>query len=461
MARRKMIRGGTVWSETGSLEADVIVGADGLIERLVERSNAGGEPAWAGVQAEVEVIDASGKWVLPGAIDSHVHFRDPGLPQKEDFRSGSAAAAVGGVTTVLDMPNTLPPVVDSAALAHKQDAVGRGAYVDYGLFGAATAAEDFGVHLARVDELVAAGVVGIKVFLGPTTGNLSAPTWGELHQLLAAKGGETLFVFHCEDRSVIDTARGRVPENLAFTYQGLLASRPRVGELLATDGVLRLARESGARVHVAHVALAEATAAIEGAKREGARVSAETCPQYLFLTEEDSETVGDSLKVLPPIRSRADQRALWEALASGTLDLVATDHAPHESASDEPLRAWEGNFGMAGVQTLVPLLIDAAIAGRCRVCDVVRWTSAAPARCFSLYPRKGALHPGGDADLTIVDPGARWQVERPWWQSRSENSAFWRREGRGLPVMTMLRGEIVARDGAVVGDPQGRMVARV
>lgn len=460
MSRRRIIRGGMLWSDEGSLTADVLVGVDGRIERVLSRDEAGAGKLEHHEYGDAEVIDASGLWILPGGVDAHVHFRDPGLPDKEDFTSGSRAAAVGGVTTVLDMPNTLPAVSDGDALRAKKDAVEGRSFVDYGLFGAAISSESTDQLLARAQELIAGGVIGIKVFLGPTTGNLSAPTWGELYQLLSATRDQTLFVFHCEDRSVIDAARPRVPGELSCTYQGLLAARPRVGELLATDGVLRLARSSGARVHVAHVALAEAVFAILQAKRDGADVTAETCPQYLFLTENDHASVGDLLKVLPPIRGISDQRALWDGLSSGALDFVATDHAPHEATDGRVVRAWEGNFGMAGVQTLLPLLLDSAIAGRCDVADVVRWTSSAPAKAYSLYPRKGALKPGSDADLTLVDPSARWRVERPWWQSKSTNTAFWEREGLGAPVLTMLRGSIVARENEIVGGPKGRPVTK-
>lgn len=454
---RTILRGGTVWDESGAADADVVIDAAGRIEALVPRGGQDGGAAREG-GAPAQVIDVSGLWVLPGAVDAHVHFRDPGLTAKEDFLTGSAAAAVGGVTTVLDMPNTLPPVNTAAAFAAKLQAVAGRAYTDFGLFGAATAWESIDDLIAHVDGLIEQGAVGIKVLLGPTTGNLSAPSWGELYQLLALHAERTVFVFHCEDRSVIEVATPRVPRALAAEYRGLLAARPRFGEILATAGVLELAGATGARVHVAHVALAEAVGLIARAKGQGWPVTAETCPQYLFLCQDDYEAIGPVMKVLPPIRSARDRDELVQGLRSGAIDLVATDHAPHEPPTKSEQPVWEGSFGMAGVQLLLPLLVDLALRGGCSIPDVVRWTSAAPARAFGLYPAKGALRPGSDADLVVIDPHRAWCVADDWWKSKSRNTAFWGRSGRGFPAMTFLRGRLVQVDGRVCGPPRGRLV---
>lgn len=472
MRRVGLIKGGTIWTEDGSVVGDLVIGEDGRILDVLSKTGQGAdappsrEPAARGSALPPrerglsgEVIDASGLWVLPGAVDVHVHFRDPGITESEDFLSGSAAAACGGVTTVLDMPNTVPPVSDGEAFAAKVSALAGRSYVDYGLFGAAVAGR--GERLvAQVEEMARLGACGIKVFLGPTTGSIEAPGWGELYELCRRFAKESLvFTFHCEDRAVIDHALRDKEKLDPQDYQSLLRLRPRFGELLATDGVLRLALETDARVHIAHVALKEAVDAIGRAKRSGARVTAETCPQYLFLDDADFPAFRHDMKVLPPIRSAADRQALWEGLRAGVIDAIATDHAPHRTRLPREESVWDPPFGIAGVQTMLPLLLDWAIRGRCRVEDVVRWTAANPARAYGLYPVKGTLQVGADADVVIVDPAARWRVDASWWKSKSRNTPFWGREGLGAPVLTLLRGRVVAQRGEIVGEPQGKMLA--
>lgn len=453
--------GGTVWSEDGPLQADLVLDAEGKVEALEVRGSqdTGARDEKGPRLEEGGVIDATGLWLLPGAVDVHVHFRDPGLVESEDFLTGSAAAALGGVTTVLDMPNTLPPVGDPGALGEKIRAVAGRSYVDYGLFGAAVAEREDDL-LAAVEAMAALGACGIKVFLGPTTGDIQAPGWGALYELCRHFGKSGLvFTFHCEDRDVIQRARARRRRLDPADYQSLLQLRPRFGELLATDGVLRLALETGARVHIAHVALKEAVVAIAQAKRWGAQVTAETCPQYLLLSDGDYPVHGPAMKALPPIRSAGDREALWQGLLEGAIDLVATDHAPHRRERSAHEAVWEPPFGIAGVQTMLPLLLDQALQGACTVSDVVRWTSANPARAYGLYPQKGSLLPGADADVALVDPEAEWRVDETWWKGKSRNTPFWGRRGKGLPVATLVRGRLVSWQGTLAAEPQGRFLA--
>lgn len=460
MQRITRIKGGTIWLENGPVDGDLVLDPAGKVAAIEPtRPAVSGAPDGARPRLEAEgIIDAAGLWVLPGGVDVHVHFRDPGLVQSEDFTTGSAAAACGGVTTVLDMPNTLPPVSDPKVLAAKIQALAGRSYVDYGLFGAAVAGDENDL-VATVETMAAGGACGIKVFLGPTTGDIQAPGWGVLYEL-GRRFGESglVFTFHCEDRDVIQKAQAYAGSLDPGDYQSLLRLRPRFGELLATDGVLRLALETGARVHIAHVALEEAVDAIAQAKQRGARVTAETCPQYLFLSEEDFPVHGDSMKALPPIRSANDQKALWEGLVSGAVDSVATDHAPHHKDGARAQTVWEPPFGIAGVQTMLPLMLDRAIQGVCTVADVVRWTSSNPARAYGLYPKKGALAPGADGDVVLVDPQARWCVDEAWWKGKSRNTPFWGRRGRGRPVATLVRGRLVMWMDELIGKPQGKFL---
>src|SRR6202165_2842462 len=321
-----IIAGGIVHTPDGPREADVHVRL-GKIERL--------EP-WRR-PAGPEVIDAGGLWVLRGAIDAHVHGRDPGFPEKEDFASLTAAAAAGGVTTVLDMPNTLPGVSDAGVFEAKREAIAGKAMVDHGLWALrrSSSGEDAGGGRA------AAGAIGFKAYLGyavrRSTGqvlytpgaadaDLEPPAnYGTIARLAGALSWARVPVgAHAEDPSILLASTTRVED-----YADLLASRPAVGEAVAVAALGALSLELGLRVHLVHLS---SRAGLEGAlaaRGRGARLSLETCPQYLWLTEADYTRLGPVMKMFPPVKTIADREALRAALFRGDIDTVATDHAPH------------------------------------------------------------------------------------------------------------------------------------
>ncbi len=434
-----LIRGGTIVTPRTLFRADIAI-RDGIVTRLL----APGQTCSAR-----QVIDADGLYVLPGLIDAHVHLREPGLTHKETIASGTQAAACGGVTTVIDMPNTLPPVVDAETVFHKGRLIEGGAQVDVGLYAALTPEA-----CQELSQIIKAGVMGFKLFLGPTTGGLQAPGWGQLLDVFTvlAKNGLPVVV-HAEEREVIEHWTARAKES-GSGYHHLLASRPEFGELSATASICRLAGETGAKVHIAHVSLAGAVEMISEAKAAGWPVTGETCPPYLFLTEEDFSTIGTAMKVLPPIRRQRDQDQLWQGLHTGALDTIATDHAPHlpeEKAAD----IWNAPGGAPGVETLLPLMLEAVHRGKCTLCDIVRWCCARPAAIFGLSG-KGHLRPGAMADIAIVDLERPWHVQNERLHSLARSSPFADWRGRGLPVATLVRGQTVARNGEPVGEPTGR-----
>lgn len=447
---RLWVRGGTLVGEHGTWRGDVLI-LDGKIAAV-------GDPAaWARLPHldDVPVLDASGRHVLPGVIDVHVHFRDPGLTHKEDFLTGSAAAACGGVTTVLDMPNTIPPVSTAAALEHKRRAIEGRSYVDYGLYGAIT-----DENAAELEAMAAAGAIAWKLFLGPTTGDIRAPELGALLEIFQAIAPLGLpVVVHAEDRSVIERAEARLRPSGSRDYEDLLASRPRMGELVAVDTAARLAEATGVRVHLAHLALREAVDVVAHHKERGVPVTAETCPPYLFLSREDAPRFGPEFKILPPVRDREDGEALWRGLQDGTVDVVATDHAPHlpeekEGAAD----IWSVPGGSRGVETLLPLMLDAVAAGRLSLPRLVAVLCANPARIFGLYPAKGTLRPGADGDLVVVDLERETAIDEARLHSKGKRSLFHGRRIRGAIEATVLRGRPVAVEGELVGEPGGRLL---
>ncbi|HLT58998.1 MAG TPA: allantoinase AllB [Limnochordales bacterium] len=426
---------------------------DRFDERRASSGSAEPRPGADGLRRQLDgadVIDATGLYVLPGLVDVHVHFREPGLTHKEDFLSGTAAAACGGVTTVLDMPNTKPPVATAAALLAKAQQVAGRAYVDYGLYGAVT--ED---NLAELPAMAEAGAVAFKLFLGPTTGDIRAPGWGRLMEVFAAvrETGLPLAV-HAEDRDVIEYWQARRAAE-ATDYRGFLETRPPFGELAATQNVALLAQRAGTPVHIAHVTLAEAVDLIREAKERGAPITAETCPPYLLLTADDCQRLGPVSKVLPPIRERLDQEMLWQGLHEGVLDCIATDHAPHLDEEKQG-KAWlQAPGGMIGVETLLPSLLTQVRRGRLTLQQLVAWTSRRPAEIFGLGRRKGDIRPGFDADLAIVDLDAAWTVRAEDLHSKGKNSPFIGASLQGKVVHTIVRGHVVVRNGQLTGPPRG------
>jgi dihydroorotase (multifunctional complex type) len=401
-----IIAGGTVHTPSGPREADVHVRL-GKIEKLEPWSRPTG----------AEVIDAEGLWVLPGAIDAHVHGRDPGFPEKEDFASLTAAAAAGGVTTVLDMPNTLPGVSDAEVFDAKRGAIAAKAMVDYGLWALlrSSSTED------QVGDLAAAGAIGFKAYLGyavrRSTGqvlytpgaaepDLEPPaSYGTIARLAPALARARIPVAaHAEDPSILLASTTRVED-----YADLLASRPAVGESVAVAALGALAAELGLRVHLVHLSSRAGLEAALAARARGAGVSLETCPQYLWLTEADYTRLGPMMKMYPLVKTIADREALRDALFRGEIDIVGTDHAPH--TDDEKLHhpLAEAHAGSPGVQTLLLSCLEFARQAGDQW-RAVNWVTVKPAMIFGLYPRKGVIQPGSDADLVLVDPKGRTVV---------------------------------------------------
>ena len=374
-------------------------------------------------------LDVGDRLVVPGAIDPHVHFRDPGAPEKEDFASGTRAAALGGVTTVLDMPNTSPPTFTRDALSQKL-AIAR-----------EKACVDFGLHLgldANGDSLsLLPDATSMKVYLGATTGNLLVRDMQLVRRALvaAAKARRTV-AFHTESQGCLDRHAHLADDS----YPSHARSRPPVCEREAIEALREAAAGTGARVHVAHLSTRVGVEAMRGAG-----FTAEACPHHLLFTE-DRLREGGPFKMNPPLRSADDLRALWEALREGVVQCIASDHAPHTPAEKGAAKQKECPAGVPGVQTLLPVLLPhAERTGLARLLDA----SVAAARVFSL-PRKGALAVGHDADFAVYDLEAEGRVEPSKMASRAGWTPF-----EGLPAVfpsdVAVRGEPVVTAGAFVG----------
>jgi dihydroorotase len=392
-----------------------------------------------------EELRADGLYLLPGAIDSHVHFRDPGYPHKETWKTGSAAAACGGVTTVFEMPNTNPPTGTVEALRIKQKAA-ESSYVDYGIHG--LLGDD---TVERLEELLDAGVTSFKAFVGNTFGNLPAPSDGALlegFEKLAPLGIRT--VVHAENSSILFRRQKRMQEANRIDSLAHLASRPPVVEIEAIGRVIALAEWTGARVHIAHHSAADSLFVIRDAKRRGVDVTVETCPQYLLLNTDHMLKLGGIMRLNPPIREARHNQPLWDALMDGTIDMIATDHAPH--APDEKTREsiWDCDCGFPGVETQMSVMLTEVSRGRANLMDYVRWSAAAPAKAWGLYGTKGVIAPGAHADITLVDMGRKGVLSQNSLQSISKISPWHGRSVQGYPLHTLVRGRFVMRDGDLI-----------
>jgi dihydroorotase len=422
-----------------------------------------------------DVYDAAGLFILPGLIDAHVHFRDPGLTYKEDFASGSAAAACGGITTVADMPNTLPPTAGAVELREKARTAGEKSYTDFGLFALLT--QD---NLEETGGLIREGALGFKVFLGTSVGNIAAPPLGTLYEQMR-RAGPRRIAFHAEDNELNEhftrlcreipadresASRKSVDRESGGRGPGpdpalLCRARPDISEAEAVARAIRLAEYTGAAIHICHVSAARSLALIREAKRRGLPLSAETCPQYLFLDSGDYPRLGTRMKVNPPVRSAQDREALWRGIAEGTIDMIATDHAPHTAEEkDRPL--WEALPGIAGVETSAPLMLTAVNRGRLSLNDYARIASLAPARIWGLYPQKGGAGINADADFTIVDMTRRGVIRNAELHSKHQISPYEGFETLGAPVAALLRGRFIMKDGVLTGKAGfGRLVRPV
>lgn len=444
-----IVRGGTVVTPRGRGPLD-IAASDGRIVAIARRGDLGTSAA--------QEVDATGRYVLPGVIDGHVHFRDPGLTHKEDMGSGSRSAVMGGVTTVLDMPNTLPPTDSLAHVEQKAALVAGRAWCDVGLVGLVT-----GEGVDRLAPMAASGlVVGFKAFLAATTGDLARPDDGALidamRQVRAL--GMRLGV-HAEDDEIVTHEVARLRAAGRTDALAHVESRPVIAEVASISRVGLLARHTGCPIHVFHVSSREGLETIDHWRSQGVDVTAEATPHHCLLGAEDMATLGARMRINPPVRARAEGHgdALLAGLASGRVTAIGTDHSPHTREEKLHEDIWRSVSGFAGVETSLRLFLTHAVhAGRMTLEQYVRASSEGVARAWGLYPRKGAISVGSDADLTIIDLDREGVIRGTDLHGRSDLTPFEGRRTRGAAVGTIVRGRVAMLDGVLVGEPSGRLI---
>lgn len=385
-----------------------------------------------------QVIEASGKFLLPGVIDPHVHFRDPGGTQKEDFESGSLAAAYGGVTTVLDMPNTDPPTISQQSLDEKKKLVKGRSYVNYGFFAGATHDLD---ALKKMK-----GIAGIKLYMASSTGGLlldEPEYWEEVFKI--AKARDLLVVVHAEDEACIQKNMGRKGEEPSDYCRVRDAECARQAVELA----LELRKKIGNRLHIAHLSTKSELELVKAHKNQ--KLSCEVAPHHLFFTMEDMEDA--FLKMNPPLRTIMDVEALWRALLDGTVTCIATDHAPHTRKEKEQ-DVWEAPAGVPGVEFSLPLMLNAVDEGRLNLERVVALMCEGPAQTFGLK-NKGFLSVGMDADMVLVDMNLKKSVSSKNVHSKCGWTPYEFFILKGWPVTTIVNGEVVIDKGQIMAKGVG------
>ncbi len=396
------------------------------------------------VDAE-EVIDATGLHLLPGVIDTQVHFREPGAEAKEDLESGSRAAVMGGVTAVFEMPNTKPATTTAKALNDKVKRATNRMWCDFAFYMGAS--KKNAKRLNKLERLP--GCCGIKIFMGSSTGDLLVSDDQTLADILS--NGTRRIAIHAEDED-------RLIERQALSEEGDVSQHPVWRDAKtaykATDRILEIARRTGRRIHVLHVTTEDEMALLAAYKDVA---SVEVTPQHLTLSAPDCyEELGSYAQMNPPIRDETERIGLWKALSVGIVDVLGSDHAPHEKEK-KALPYPQSPSGMPGVQTLLPLMLDQVNKGILSLERLMDLTSAGPQRLFNIAG-KGRLAVGYDADLTIIDLKKKWVIEEDWLQSKCGWSPFTGRHITGKPVGTFVRGKKVMWDGELAQEATGQPI---
>ena len=432
-----IIRDGRVARTDGSTDELDVACNNGRIEQIAPFIDANG----------IREIRASGHLVLPGVVDAQVHFRDPGNTHKEDLASGSRAAVRGGVTSFLEMPNTRPATIDQQALNAKLNRAANCSAANYGFFIGATPTNLEQINSARP-------ACGIKIFMGSSTGDLLVHKDQDLEKIFA--NGSRLIAVHAEDETRLRQRTAELLEKNVTITDLRIHTRIRDDEcaLLATQRATELSRAHSRRLHILHLTSAREVKYLREYKNDF--ITVECTPNHLFLTEDDYDRMGSLVQMNPPIRTEHDLQSLWEGLHDGTIDFIATDHAPHtkeEKARPYPLSP----SGIPGVETSLPLMLTAWQSGRCSLAEVLKWMCWGPVKAYNII-RKGIIEEGYDADLTVVDIDSYHEVRDEDMFTKVGWSPFRGKHLTGWPLATVVGGAVAFENGQICEETRGSPV---
>ena len=448
-----VLKNGYVFTPQGLLEAGVAIDQEKIVKVAKEPNLPRGE----------EEVDCRGQIILPGLIDPHVHFRDPGYVEKEDFYTGSCAAAAGGFTLVADMPNNIPPASTVEAFRLKIREAESKAVVDFCLYA--------GCGTDNVDEmngLAGEGAVAFKTWMyltSPAAAGLRVSSRRDLFEVMARSSRlKVPLAVHAEDAEIIERSTSILQSSGRRDALAHCESRPAEAEVKAVKTCLEVAEESGAILYLLHLTTMGAVEEVRSAKSRGLKVFAETCPHYLFLKDEDMLRLGAYAKVNPPLRKKEDQESLFGALVDGVIDCIGSDHAPHqESEKDAGLEdIWKAPAGAPNIEVSLPLMLTKVNEGVLSLSKLVELMSTNPAKLFDLYPARGAIVEGAEGSLTVVDLKTEYKIRGDKLYTKAKSCILF--DGwlvRGRATHTIVRGVVIMEEGVVVGSRGfGRFIRR-
>lgn len=443
-----IVKNGTVVTSDATFPADLAIKDDRFVAIAA--------PGLLGITA-AEEFDATGLHVLPGVIDGHVHFREPGLEYKEDWRTGSTAAVHGGVTTVIEMPNTKPKTDTPENVELKRRLAEEKSFVDFGIIGLLV--QD---SVPALRPMAEAGVVGFKCFLGETIGNIPAPDDGMMLDGLREIAATGLRIgFHAENNEIMQHLIRKLKAEGRTDPLAHVDSRPAIAEVESIQRMGLYARHTGARIHIFHLSSRDGLEMIDEWRARGVDITCETGGHYVFKKAEDMARLGPRLRMNPPVRYGAEGHgdALLAGLNDSRVTMISTDHSPH--TAEEKLRddIWQAISGFPGVETSVRYFLTHGVnAGRMTLQQYVRASSDGPAKAWDIWPQKGAIRIGSDGDLTVIDLKREGVIRDSDLHSKNRVTPFDGDPTVGAPVATIVRGRILMREGEIVAEAAGRMV---
>lgn len=437
----KLIKGGTVVTRNGKFRGNIGIKNEKIYGILNEDE----------MPDALEVIDASGKFIIPGVIDSHVHFHDPGLTEREDLPHGSMAGAVGGITTAISHPMNIPPTVDKESYKVVMESYKNRSYIDYGIHGGGTSK-----NTDIIEEFwKGTGITAIKMFMCFSVADFPYVKDDSMYSIMKSLAKvDGIALIHAENNELIDLEEKRLKNEGRNDPMAYHESHSEVGELEAVKRAIYYLEMTGAKGVILHTCMEEALEEIKNAQLRGVKVYAETCPHYLLFKDTDMVEYGPYLKFSPVMRDEKNRKKLWRYLENGYIDTVGSDHSPYEKeAKDKGLMdIWEAPNGIPGIQTLLPVLLDGVNKGLLSFERLVEVTSFNPSKLYGFDYRKGSIEVGKDADITIVDMELTKEYTREDIKSKAKWSPYIGQTFKGYPVMTIVRGETVMKDGEIAGN---------
>ncbi len=392
--------------------------------------------------------------VLPGLIDVHVHLRDEGKAYKEDFYTGTAAAAGGGFTTVLDMPNNAPVTMSKETLKNRMRIAESRVLVNVGFY------SEFPNNLGDIASIVAEGAVGFKLFMAHQVGGLNIDDDDALQEAFTETGGLGVPVaVHAEDKALLMANGERLKRTNRHDTTAFLQAHSERVELKAVERLLEISAQTGVRLHFCHMTTKQGLKAVIEAKKSGRNVTCEVTPQHLLLSNADFERYGLMLTMMPPLRGESHIQALWKGIADGWVDVLGSDHAPHALSEKSAGSVWDVKVGVPGLETTLPLMLTMVRKNRMSLARVVQLLSEKPAEIFNLKDR-GSLAHGRKADLTVVDFNQKFRIDASTFHSKAKYSPFDGWEVQGRPVKTFVNGLLVMDEQAIVAKGGSGIIIR-